>query len=136
MPPKKDTEQLDTANGETPPGLDEAAIIALVDTKVAAAIKALRPKPEPRKVSPGRIVHFRIGGSDEEPELRPASIVRVWHEDCVNLQVEFDGTNDLRFGCETGGPGPDVDEATRGRGWRTSILEGVGVGLWRWPAKA
>lgn len=84
----------------------------------------------------GRIVHFRIGGTDEEPELRPALIVRVWSPTSVNLQVFFDGSNDVpRPPAEADGIRPDLDEAERGLGWRTSVTEGDGVGYWRWPAR-
>jgi hypothetical protein len=80
----------------------------------------------------GRIVHFRIGGTDADPELRPATVVRVWSKDCVNLQVDFDGENDKKFPPPVG---PDTDEVHRGRGWRKSVSEGDGVGEWRWPPR-
>jgi hypothetical protein len=80
----------------------------------------------------GRIVYFRIGGTDADPELRPGTVVRVWSPDCVNLQVDFDGENDKKFPPPIG---PDTDEASRGRGWRKSVSEGDGVGEWRWPPR-
>lgn len=32
----------------------------------------------------GRVLHYRVGGTDAEPELRPATVVRVWSEECLN----------------------------------------------------
>lgn len=89
--------------------------------------------PETQQVpTVGRIVHYRIGGTDEAPEFRPAIIVRVWSEVGVNLQVLLDGTND-RVGRLPGEVArvPDV-----GIVWCTSIMRGLGVGQWCWPARS
>lgn len=96
-------------------------------------------KTEPRTTTPpapppptvGRVVHYRIGGTDEEPELRPAIVVRVWSGDCCNLQVFLDGRND-----DDAQVGVTQHEAIRGMSWRTSVTEGAGVGEWRWPARS
>lgn len=82
--------------------------------------------------SPGPIVLYRIGGPDDAPELRPALVVRCWSPTCLNLQVLFDGLND-RYHADRP-PGflcASDEEAARGIGWRTSVLEGDGVGCWR-----
>jgi hypothetical protein len=42
-----------------------------------------------QKLSVGQIVHFVSGGN-----VRPAIVVRVWHDSYANLQVFFDGSND------------------------------------------
>jgi hypothetical protein len=82
----------------------------------------------------GRVVHYRIGGTDETPELRPATIVRIWHDSCINLAVDFDGTNDLPHG-QPDGIRPTPAEAAACRGWRTSIHLGTALGTFRWPAR-
>lgn len=64
------------------------------------------PCPPPAEdVVVGRIVHFVMTDGDE----RPAMIVRVWNDTCVNLQVFPDGLNDRR-------------RAENDFGWRTSCL--------------
>lgn len=74
----------------------------------------------------GRIVHFRIGGTDEDPVLRPALIVRVWSGDTVNVQVFLDGSNDR---------GLLADEVERSGSvvWCESVTRGDGIGQYRWP---
>ena len=84
----------------------------------------------------GRIIHVRIGGTDEEPVLRPAIIVRWWSGSTVNAQVLLDGTNDLEIARTSNFAGIiDEDACRRGVAWLTSISEGEGIGYWRWPAR-
>ncbi|MDA8106190.1 MAG: hypothetical protein M0Z71_12535 [Nitrospiraceae bacterium] len=64
----------------------------------------------------GRIVHYKI----TEKEVRPAIIVKVHSETCVNLQVFYDGGNDAAL-------------SPIGMVWKTSIVQGNGVGEWQWP---
>lgn len=71
-----------------------------------------------QKPTVGRMVHFkpsqdqqnRIDGN--KSEILPATIVRVWGENCVNLKVHTDAINDL---------------------WIKSALKGDGEGQWNWP---
>lgn len=73
-----------------------------------------------------RIVKFRIGGTDEAPELRDAFIVREWPGNVLNLAVIVDGYNDSHkpglAGCDTSPHVPMV--------WVTSCSEGFGVRQW------
>lgn len=80
----------------------------------------------------GRIVHVRVGGEDDSPVLRPAIIVRVWGDTCVNAIVHLDGRNDDVYGRLDGECGRHVEVGTV---WCTSISLGEGVGNWRWPAR-
>lgn len=88
------------------------------------------PYPHP---TIGREIQVCIG-IENQPVHRPAIIVRVWSNDCVNAQVFLDGANDDRhvvgklFGVVDG-------FAQRGNtpAWATSIVAGDGVGQWRWP---
>lgn len=84
------------------------------------------------QVTIGRIVHVRIGGEDAEPVLRPALVVRVWGDTCVNLQVFLDGTNDQHVG-PLGGEVARVPAL--GIAWCTSVTQGDKLGEWRWPAR-
>lgn len=84
----------------------------------------------------GRVVHFRVGGTDETPELRPAFVVRVWSSTSCNLQVFVDGSNDhqLRY-PDTVTALFDLRQIENGVAWKTSVPEGDAVGQWRWPAR-
>lgn len=91
----------------------------------------------------GRIVHYRVGGTDELPELRPAIVVRLFEGlPYANLQVFVDGSNDSPahgIGWPAA-PRPDpiftAEERDRGTAWKTSVSEGTGIGMWRWPARS
>jgi hypothetical protein len=92
------------------------------------------------KASIGRLVHYRVGGTDETPELRPALVVRVWSDTCVNLRVFPDGSNDspahgIGWKDEKGEIRDIFTAAEReaGSAWKTSAVEGTGIGSWRWP---
>lgn len=82
----------------------------------------------------GRVVHMYVGDSvhDGSPILRPALVVRAWGPSCVNLQVFLDGTNDDHVGRLTG----ESKRSDSGVVWCTSVARGLGVGQWRWPARA
>lgn len=80
----------------------------------------------------GRIVHFLVERRGEI-EARPAMIVKVWSEDCVQLQVFLDGGNDAAV--KDGGGGFAADECDRGLAWRTSVPEGTEIGQWSWPPR-
>ena len=87
-----------------------------------------------QKPSIGRIVHFRLS----EDHVRPAVIVRDWGGGTLNLQVLYDGTNDvpgLGTANDAEGEFPTEDEGRAGLGWKTSIVEGDGVGQWSWPPR-
>lgn len=90
----------------------------------------------------GRVVLYRVGGTDEEPELRPAFVVRTWpgmSHGSANLQVFVDGKNDrvwLYPGREAEGDAArlfDEVQVVSGLAWRTSVHRGTAVGEWRWP---
>lgn len=106
-----------------------SALAALVPSEASAALAA---DPEPEKPpeppraksvqapSVGRVVHFHFK-LDGELVTRPAMIVRVWSDTCVNLRVFLDGENDQR-------PQPTPD-------WQTSRLLAAEPkeGHWSWP---
>ena len=83
--------------------------------------------------SVGLIVHVLIGHDfDGTPVLRPALIVRVWTDNCVNVQLFLDGGNDDRYIDNIAGAKPYIE---RGNApvWLTSTTMGECVGEWRWP---
>lgn len=82
----------------------------------------------------GRVLHYRVGGTDAEPELRPATVVRAWSEECLNVVVDFDGGND-RQRDPSEWYRANLAEADMSRGWRTSVSFGDGLGMLRWPAR-
>lgn len=81
----------------------------------------------------GRLVHYRIS----EDVVRPAVVVEVHSDTCVNLQVFFDGSNDSPGSSvpDVRGVTPTVAEREAGLGWRTSAVLGTGVGEWSWPPR-
>lgn len=82
----------------------------------------------------GRIVLVTIGTEHGEAVTRPALVVRVWSDDCVNLLLFLDGGNDDRHVSNLGGAHPFAE---RGNApvWLTSSLMGDGVGQWSWPPR-
>lgn len=99
------------------------------------------PSPAPAPApTVGRIVHYRVGGTDETPDVRPAMVVRVWSATCVQLQVFLDGSNDAHRTIVSGSGEPvpmfTGHETLRGLAWRTSVALGDSVGEWRWPARS
>lgn len=89
------------------------------------------------KPSLGRIVLYRMPDGQD----RPAMIVRVWSDTCVNLQVFTDGENDAGNVLERmPGPFPGGRESTSLHVWRTSVmLAPAGAEppafSWRWPER-
>lgn len=84
-----------------------------------------------QKPSVGRIVHFKVG----ENVVRPAIITQVWNDDCLNLAVFPDGTND---GVAVEWPNRSLcglDGGYMGAWWITSVMRGQGVRQWDWPKK-
>lgn len=81
------------------------------------------------KPTVGRIVHFHLS----DGEVRPAIIVRVWSDTCVQLQVFTDGYNDndvLRSMQRIGsGDAPNVL-------WATSSEHGTDAHQWSWPQRS
>ena len=85
----------------------------------------------------GRSVHVCIALDQEgAPVYRPATVVAVWGETCVNVQVQLDGSNDYPAGRYGDHMVFTPAELERGLAWRTSLVEGEGVGSWRWPPRA
>jgi hypothetical protein len=78
----------------------------------------------------GNIVRVNVGPSYEggPEQLRPALVVRVWSETCVNAQVFFDGSNDRDCALAKTYRHDTLSYPL----WLTSTTEGVGVGQWRW----
>lgn len=74
----------------------------------------------------GDRVFLRIGGTDEDPVLRPALVVRVWTQESVNLQVFLDGHNDDER--EIAG---ELARGVPGIRWCTSMQRGLGPHQWR-----
>lgn len=74
----------------------------------------------PIKPTVGRIVEFCDKDRNGKEVIRPAIIVQVWTEDCVNLQVFTDGHNDNEFGVNVK--------------WLTSVLysEEARYCSWHW----
>lgn len=77
----------------------------------------------------GRIVHYQLGTGRSKGEYRPALIVRVWNDSCVNLQVFLDGSNDRENELSVGVDSPLT-------AWKTSSVQGDGPGQWKWPDRA
>jgi len=74
----------------------------------------------------GRIVHFVLKEGKHIGEHRPAMVVKVWSENCCNLQVFTDGPNDGNM-------------YSSNVYWATSVSQDETVphapGTWHWPEK-
>lgn len=70
----------------------------------------------------GRIVHYVLSEGPNAGKARPAIIVEVWSNTCVNICLFTDGTND----------GIEYNSLTN---WKCSVIEGsIDVkGSWFWP---
>lgn len=68
----------------------------------------------------GQIVGYVLPAGRNPGEVRPAIIVRVWSDTCVQLQVFIDDTNDYVNG--------------KGLMWATSVVynEEKALGSWHW----
>jgi hypothetical protein len=79
-----------------------------------------------QKPTVGRIVCYTLEDGPNAGKVRPAVIVKVWSDTCVNLRVFLDGTNDSPDGWSL------FNE------WKTSVLEGQpGENFrWFWPPRA
>lgn len=95
------------------------------------------------------IVFVRIGGTDLNPEYRPAMVVKRWGPDCLNVLLFLDGSNDDKYSSRSafsGGEGTKecylfdpIDpghcpEGTTPRpsnvAWATSVTRGTGINQW------
>lgn len=90
-----------------------------------------------QKPTVGRIVHVPVCGSSGFVEdRRPAIIVRVWNDTCVNLQVFIDGRND--YNKFVSGRWISHEEVSNGYIWITSanyIDEFKHGAFWTWPPR-
>lgn len=84
------------------------------------------------KLSPGRVVMFRIS----DTEVRPATVVKVWSDTCANLQIMLDGDGDKNSFDRHGNYLFDLSECDKGLVHRTSIVQGDDIGEWQWPVMA
>jgi hypothetical protein len=66
----------------------------------------------------GRIVYYNLKDKQGNVQVRPAIVVRVWNDTMLNLQVFTDGSNDTEYGNNIV--------------WKTSVMQGEGVGQWDW----
>lgn len=84
---------------------------------------ATKPDPSVPAIVGDRVL-YRFGGSEEDPVLRPAVVVRTFPGAAyVNLAIDIDGQNDAGF--------VQNHEAISGRAWRTSVSEGTAVNTFR-----
>lgn len=76
----------------------------------------------------GDVVFVRVGGTDDEPLLRPARVVHVWSSDILNLNVYLNGIEDQRAPHCYATP----EEVAYGcMAHRTSVSRGTAFGQWR-----
>jgi hypothetical protein len=95
---------------QEPPATSEA----FIDPKEAKLHPA---RPDKTVVVGSDVLYALPKGSKNPGELRPAKVVRVWSQTCVNLMVFTDGSNDGLSDC-----------------YRvTSALYGEGYDTWQWP---
>lgn len=77
--------------------------------------------------SVGRTVHYILPFGPNQGEVRPATIVRVWNDDIVNLAVFIDGSNDY--------PARKYDDPPVV--WETSVMfdgsQDPQARTWHWP---
>lgn len=89
--------------------------------------KGLRP------LQIGRIVHYVIDEQvGKEYDERPAIVVRSWSDECANLQVFTDCSNDMASFGEPRTQPKEVPPVV----WRTSITHDAKEkvpGTWHWP---
>lgn len=97
----------------------------------------------------GRIVHYVLEDGDNAGEERPAIVVRVWNDDCVQLQVFTDGSNDyqespnmsgrVRAALAIDATAPadkeHVHRTVAYMVWKTSRVHNANKlpGTWHWP---
>lgn len=89
------------------------------------------------KPAVGKIVCVKIS----ENEVRPAIITKAWSEDCINVIMFPDGTNDGAdvkfekvFYIES--PNGIINSGGYLSGiWLTSIMKGNNIGNWNWPGE-
>jgi hypothetical protein len=93
----------------------------------------------------GRVVLFRLNGSDEYPVLRPATIVNAFGSpDCANIVVQLDAANDRRelLDVHAANYGGLVESFVDQSGTircaalhKSPATKGEGIGQWRWPTR-
>lgn len=80
----------------------------------------------------GRIVHYILPAGPKKGEHRAAIVVRVWSDECVNLRVFLDGSNDYAHEHL-----PHYNTVLSGDLWVTSANHAGGekheFGTWHWP---
>lgn len=120
----------DTAEAEQSPDNSEALKqsddqsgpdAAADDTQEAPA---LHQSDNPQELSVGRIVHFVAA---DGKKIQPAMVVQIWGNDCANLNVFRDGTNDTQH--DSGGSDLVV--------WKTSVPYSAEKepNTWHWPER-
>jgi hypothetical protein len=80
-----------------PVGFPEAELLAACAAPAPPFIPTSGAHGSRQRPSIGRIVHYVLSENDSKyhpGDHRPAIIVNVWSDECVNLQVFTDGAND------------------------------------------
>ena len=80
----------------------------------------------------GSIVLYRVGGTDEEPELRPAIIVNELSSSVFNVVVLLDGPNERTSRTADDRAAFNKDEIAASVAWRGTVAPGEGLGQWRY----
>lgn len=83
------------------------------------------------KPSIGRIVHVRIGGTDEAPIWRPGIVVSVHGPELCNVAIFLDHHNDAEDRVQLRG----LQRVDSGRAHGYSLSPGEGLNNWRWPPR-